>query len=120
VTQLRWIVAMLSMVAIAGCGGGADDSAPVASETLTMTADTETVESPQLHAELPSSPPPEELRPGQVTTTVDFPGPAVTFTVPAGWYGFEGDAGFAIGKGLIRRPRSSCLEGCSSICSTCH
>jgi hypothetical protein len=66
---------LIELFALAGCGGGADDSAPVANETLTTTAETDTATSREafdLHAELPSSAAAPELEPGRVTTSAEL------------------------------------------------
>lgn len=43
--------------------------------------------------------PPKPLDPGTYQTDPSFPLP-ISFTVPAGWYGGQGNTGFGIGQGL--------------------
>lgn len=43
--------------------------------------------------------PPKQLNPGTYQTDPSFP-LLVSFTVPAGWYGGQGDTGFGIGQGI--------------------
>lgn len=97
-------VAVLAVL-VAGCAQATPSEVPAAEQTSPAASASEGVSDGSesiapSHSPLPTGlGPPQPIQAGTYLTPEGFD-PAVSITVPDGWYGAAGESGFAVGKGL--------------------